>query len=173
MSDLRVVVEMAGDEAAGHGRVLGLLVRDDAGRVIPCSGVIWTGPATDVPIPGVVLWRSELDFGGAEEQVASQLLSVLAAIHRRFMARGAPGAADPPGRISLTPREHTMLEMLSQGLTADAIARRLRITVKTVRKHLEHIYRKLGVHDRLLAVERARSEGLLASWAPAARTSVR
>jgi hypothetical protein len=31
----------------------------------------------------------------------------------------------------------------------------------TVRKHVEHAYDKLGVHDRLLAVERARQEGLL------------
>jgi DNA-binding CsgD family transcriptional regulator len=31
----------------------------------------------------------------------------------------------------------------------------------TVRKHLEHVYRKLGVADRLVAVREARAQGLL------------
>jgi hypothetical protein len=32
-----------------------------------------------------------------------------------------------------------------------------------VHKHLEHLYRKLGVRDRLMAVQRARDAGLLAT----------
>ncbi|MCA0296922.1 MAG: LuxR C-terminal-related transcriptional regulator [Actinobacteria bacterium] len=182
MSDLRVVVEMAGG-GSGNERVRRLVVRDGSGRIIPCSGVIWTR-ADELPALGTdgmgsgggggVLWRSGLDFGGADLRIATQLLSVLASIHRRFVARGVADAQPSPGtEISLTPREHTMLEMLSQGLTADAIGRRLSVTVKTVRKHLEHIYSKLGVHDRLLAVERARAEGLLEPWAPAARAASR
>jgi hypothetical protein len=39
-----------------------------------------------------------------------------------------------------------------------------------VHKHLEHLYRKLGVRDRLMAVQRARDAGVLTRLpAPGAR----
>jgi DNA-binding NarL/FixJ family response regulator len=38
----------------------------------------------------------------------------------------------------------------------------LRISVGTVRKHLENAYSKLDAHDRLLAVTRARAARLIA-----------
>ncbi|WP_199907476.1 helix-turn-helix domain-containing protein [Nocardioides terrigena] len=45
-----------------------------------------------------------------------------------------------------------MLSLLCQGLTQDAIGRRLGCSTRTVEKHLEQIYRTLGVHDRLAAI---------------------
>ena len=45
--------------------------------------------------------------------------------------------------------------------TAVAIGHIRRITTRTVRKHLENIYAKLGKHDRLQAVNYAREIGLL------------
>ena len=62
----------------------------------------------------------------------------------------------------LTPRELTVLGLLVEGLTAGAIARRLTIGERTVQKHLEHAYTKLGVGDRLSAVLRAQHLGLIA-----------
>ena len=55
----------------------------------------------------------------------------------------------------------TILTLLSQGLTAEGLARRLSISPRTVGKHLEHIYRKLDVCDRLMAVQTAHELGLL------------
>ncbi|MHA6796634.1 LuxR C-terminal-related transcriptional regulator [Pseudonocardia bannensis] len=52
--------------------------------------------------------------------------------------------------------------MLAQGLTALAIGRRLAIAERTVHKHLQRTYAKLGVTDRLSAVLRAQRLGLLA-----------
>jgi len=54
-----------------------------------------------------------------------------------------------------------VLRHVGAGLTADAIGHLLRISGRTVRKHLENAYRKLGCHDRLLAVQHARTLGLL------------
>jgi DNA-binding CsgD family transcriptional regulator len=54
-----------------------------------------------------------------------------------------------------------MLRLLAEGLTAESIGRRLGVSRHTVRKHLEHVYRKLGVTDRLVAVREARAQGLL------------
>jgi DNA-binding CsgD family transcriptional regulator len=66
-----------------------------------------------------------------------------------------------PLRVPLTQREHEVLTHVAEGMTAIAIGHVLRISTPTVRKHLEHMYEKLGEHDRLLAVKRARELGLL------------
>jgi DNA-binding NarL/FixJ family response regulator len=57
--------------------------------------------------------------------------------------------------------------LLGQGLLAATIARRLGISPRTVNKHLENIYRKLSVRDRLTAVAVAQSSGIV----PRRRTS--
>jgi DNA-binding NarL/FixJ family response regulator len=61
----------------------------------------------------------------------------------------------------LTERELAVLHLLVEGCTAVAMAHRLGISVRTVQKHLEHVYRKLGVTDRLRAVLAAQRAGLL------------
>lgn len=72
-----------------------------------------------------------------------------------------PGAALPRASVSLTDREMDVLALLAQGLLARSIAQRLLVSERTVHKHLGNLYRKLGVHDRLLAVSRGRELGLL------------
>lgn len=66
-------------------------------------------------------------------------------------------AGDP----RLTPRELAVLRILADGWTAAAIAHRLSISERTIHKHLEHVYSKLCVSDRLSAVIRAQCLGLL------------
>jgi DNA-binding CsgD family transcriptional regulator len=65
------------------------------------------------------------------------------------------------GDFNITSREREVLELLSRGLLATSIASRLSLSPRTVHKHLGNIYRKLGVHDRLVAVGIARQAGLL------------
>jgi DNA-binding CsgD family transcriptional regulator len=85
----------------------------------------------------------------------SDLLRV-AAPHTRTEAETE---ADPsPG---LTEREVEVLRLMAEGLLARTIALRLRISPRTVHKHLGNVYRKLGAHDRLVAVRRAERLGLL------------
>jgi DNA-binding CsgD family transcriptional regulator len=55
----------------------------------------------------------------------------------------------------LTPREREVLCWLATGKTDPDIAALLGISVRTVHKHLEHIYVKLGVETRTAAVMRA------------------
>lgn len=54
--------------------------------------------------------------------------------------------------LGLSPREQQVMELVGQGMTGDAVARRLGCRPRTVDKHLEHIYRKLGVAGRVAAV---------------------
>ncbi len=117
-----------------------------------------------------ILGRSAHDFTDVEVADAAWLMPTLAALHGRF--RWAPEAvpagaevdgSGPPadGGAALSPREVDILALVAQGLTAESIARHRRISPRTVRKHLEHIYAKLGRHDRLTAVARATSLGLI------------
>ena len=59
--------------------------------------------------------------------------------------------------VELTARELGVVLLLGEGMTAVAIAHRLGISPRTVHKHLENIYAKLGVSDRLSAVLRVQS----------------
>jgi LuxR family maltose regulon positive regulatory protein len=62
---------------------------------------------------------------------------------------------------TLTPREMEVLELIAAGDSNQAIADRLVITVRTVKKHTGNIYQKLNASSRIQAVARAREFGLL------------
>lgn len=57
-------------------------------------------------------------------------------------------------RHGLTPREVDVARALSTGAAIDEIAARLGVTVHTVRRHSEQVYRKLGVNTRRQLTER-------------------
>jgi DNA-binding NarL/FixJ family response regulator len=69
--------------------------------------------------------------------------------------RELPADADALG---LTPREHGVLALVEKGKSNAEIARELWITTRTVRKHLEHVYTKLGVNSRTAAAVRLRDD---------------
>lgn len=52
----------------------------------------------------------------------------------------------------LTKREHEILQLISEGNDNKSIAQKFEVTSKTVEKHLDHIYKKLGVTSRTQAV---------------------
>jgi DNA-binding CsgD family transcriptional regulator len=99
-------------------------------------------------------------YGSAERRLAATLAALIDALNVLIHegTATAPHRAEP---ISLTAREQAVLALLGDGLTAVAIAHRLRISSRTVHKHLERTYRKLDVTDRLAAVMVARRLGLL------------
>ena len=63
--------------------------------------------------------------------------------------------------ISLTAREIEVLEQLSKGLKYNAIAENLFLSPGTIRKHVENIYTKLQVHNRLEAIQKAKNNKLI------------
>lgn len=63
--------------------------------------------------------------------------------------------------VVLTDREIAVLEQLAQGLTYQATAENLFISPHTVRKHVENLYGKLQVHNKLQAVAEAKKRKLL------------
>ncbi len=68
----------------------------------------------------------------------------------------APGLVEP-----LTPREMEVLRLIAIGDSNQAIADKLVITVRTVKKHVTNILGKLGASNRTQAAARARELGLV------------
>jgi DNA-binding CsgD family transcriptional regulator len=64
--------------------------------------------------------------------------------------------------VSLTPAEARVLSLLATYRTLAAIGDELGISRPTVKTHVRHIYKKLGVNTRAGAVERAESAGWIA-----------
>jgi DNA-binding CsgD family transcriptional regulator len=67
-----------------------------------------------------------------------------------FLRRRVRRLASNAGGLSC--RERQVLDLVAQGLTGQAVAHRLGCRPRTVDKHLEHIYRKLGVSGRVSAL---------------------
>lgn len=57
----------------------------------------------------------------------------------------------------LTARQRQVLRLAAEGLTDAAIGHRLGCSPRTVDKHLEHIYRRLGVSCRTADIAAARA----------------
>jgi DNA-binding NarL/FixJ family response regulator len=67
------------------------------------------------------------------------------------VAEATPGNAPALGNFHLTPRESDVLNWLGKGKTNRDIAEILGMSPRTVNKHLEHIFVKLGVETRSAA----------------------
>lgn len=113
----------------------------------------------------IVLNRSKLGFAERDRERLELLRPHLAflychacratahAPHAMRAPPRAPSLPDPtPGE--LTVRERDVLQWLACGKTDADIAALLSISPRTVHKHLEHIYVKLGVETRTAAVMR-------------------
>ena len=111
-----------------------------------------------------VLGRQGSDFTDDDLLVAGQVQRALIGLDRhiaivRLLHDQGRGQAHPDA--GLTSRELGILGLTAAGLSTHAIAHRLQCSPRTVHKHLEHLYRKLAVCDRLNAVRVARAWGLI------------
>jgi len=97
-----------------------------------------------------VLNRNGRDFSDRERMLLDLVREPLAALYRHALA-GQRGFAVLP----VTPRERDVLDWLAAGKTDREIAAVLGMSTRTVQKHLQHIYEKLGVETRTAAVMRA------------------
>jgi DNA-binding CsgD family transcriptional regulator len=92
------------------------------------------------------------------------------------IARGIPVPATPATsvdaqalareRFDLTPREHEVLVLLSDGLTNPQIAARLAISPRTVQTYMASILRKLKVPSRVAAARAAHQAGVIPTHHP-------
>jgi PAS domain S-box-containing protein len=69
----------------------------------------------------------------------------------------------PAHHPALTPRQTEILRELQRGRSTRQIAEELHLSPDTVRNHVRHVLKALGVHSRLEAVAVARREHLIAN----------
>jgi DNA-binding CsgD family transcriptional regulator len=79
---------------------------------------------------------------------------------RGFLSEPASPGARPARFAGLSRREEEILEMIAAGLANRLIAQRLHLSDKTVRNHINRIFRKLDVDSRAQAIVMARDAGL-------------
>ena len=107
-------------------------------------------------------------------ELAPQLVRRLAAEDGQA-AGPAPSAPPSPAGSSLdrlTPREREVLRLIARGQTNQEIARRLTVSLSTVKTHVEHIIAKLGASDRTQAAVLAAALGLLTPRPPGSVRSI-
>lgn len=109
-------------------------------------------------------FRGALPREADQRQIDAAIRAVAAGLIVRAPARenGFGAMHENEGHALLTPRELEVLAALAEGMTNKAIARRLDISLHTVKFHVESLFRKLGARTRTEAVakaaERRRSE---------------
>jgi len=114
--------------------------------------------------PTVVLGAGDRDAMGLlpANADASQIDAALRAVAAGLIVRspvaceaGFSQLRESDAQSLLTQRELEVLSVLIEGLTNKAIARRLNISLHTVKFHIESVFRKLGVRTRAEAVAKA------------------
>lgn len=96
-------------------------------------------------------------LNGGAAMNPSIALKTLKLLRNPFVAKDKQELED----VKLTEREIDVLEQLSKGLSYNAIADNLVLSTGTIRKHIENIYRKLQVHNKLEAVQKARRNNII------------
>lgn len=122
--------------------------------------------------------RARIDFTNHEMDVARRIEPLLRAadrhtrsleLHRARLTPAQNKTADHiAASLNLTNRERVVLDLMSEGHTTTAIARRLAVSSRTISKHQQNLYRKLGVADRLKAILIAQRFMLIAPSGPIA-----
>lgn len=111
---------------------------------------------------GIALSRKLMDFTERDRQVAEAVRPHLSYAYRNAMRRlSLRRLFDPDGeqksvellqKLDLTPREAQVLFWLIQGKTSPQISTILEAKPRTIDKHLEHLFVKLGVETRSAAI---------------------
>lgn len=116
-------------------------VQEEAQLLLSCS----TGPGASICI--LAPREHGTPYGSREITLLELLLPHLRPLVTAVY--GPPEAAPPP---TLTRRQVDILELVRLGMANREISRRLGLSEGTVRKHLEHVYARLGVLNRTEAV---------------------
>jgi DNA-binding CsgD family transcriptional regulator len=138
---------------AGH-------IAQDAADVVLADGDCPPGETRPVVTLGGAGHDSSgvLSRDASASQIDAAIRAVAAGLIVRLpdaMDRGFGAMHETEAHALLTPRELEVLAALAEGMTNKAIARRLDISLHTVKFHVESVFRKLGARTRTEAVAKA------------------
>jgi DNA-binding CsgD family transcriptional regulator len=140
-----------GSIAAASGAALDLLgsyFGPSQGATLPPRLAEWLANA---PAPGPLPLRIEGSRGLLTVRASDGDSGTILVLEERCAA-----SAETLRSLGLTRRQSEVLHLLARGSSTQQIATDLFISPQTVRKHVEHIYERLGVHSRAAAVAAAR-----------------
>jgi DNA-binding CsgD family transcriptional regulator len=83
-----------------------------------------------------------------EARRSTRLLQRAASLARSTEDAQTPALVMPDELTPLTAREREIASLAASGLSSDAIARQLFVSVRTVDNHMQHVYQKLGIGSR-------------------------
>lgn len=150
-------------EAAPRARVLMLTVSEDEQDL---AAALRAGAAGYLlkTIEGDALGAAIMRAMGGENVVApemtSKLVTVFQSAHQGAAEAPAPELAQAAPLDGLSPREREILRGIARGASNKEIGRELGIAETTVKIHVQHVLRKLGVASRVQAAVIASEAGL-------------
>lgn len=146
----RVVAE-AGHLVVGTQDTSDVVLADGDGPPGEARPIVSLGGADD-DFPGVL--PRDADAGQIDAAIRAVAAGLI--VRLRGTREGGFGAmGETEAHALLTPREFEVLAALAEGMTNKAIARRLDISLHTVKFHVESLFRKLGARTRTEAVAKA------------------
>jgi DNA-binding CsgD family transcriptional regulator len=158
---LRVAIQAGATTRAWLVGLVAQLQHQIVGSAAEADVVLVDGElAAETSQPVVLLGGGEGDAAGllpadaTAAQIDAALRAVAAGLRVRTAERGFEAMAESRLGPLLTPREIEVLTAVAGGQSNKEIARRLDISLHTVKFHVEAIFRKLGVRSRAEAVAR-------------------
>jgi DNA-binding NarL/FixJ family response regulator len=154
----------------GYPRLEGIPIAKELRRQLPATRMVFCSITDDedtavraLRAGAVGYVRKDLDYGPLSRALRGAVEGE-AAISRRLARRLVEELCrqpEPRPRLrplggELTAREWEVLDLLIEGESTSAIAETLGLALETVRSHIKHVLRKLGVRTRGEAVEIAR-----------------
>ena len=139
---LTVLTELGGPES--QVRTIVLTASEDEQDYVEtvkrgARGIVLKQAATERLLEGIrKVHRGEIWI---DQRVAAEVM--------KAMTRPGPQAGVAGEKALLTPREAEIVTLVTQGFRNKEIAEKLSISEQTVKNHLQNIYDKLGVSDRL------------------------
>jgi DNA-binding CsgD family transcriptional regulator len=164
--ELQAVQRFIGELEMAAGKIdLAALALDEARRL---------ADACDAPYERALTQLSQAELALATGRPAD-VAPLLAAARERFERLGAAPALDRAAAIErqltprsvarsaggLSPRELEVLQLVAKGMTDAEVANALYISPRTVARHLQSVYNKLGVNSRTAATAYAFEHGLV------------
>ncbi|MER7753014.1 helix-turn-helix transcriptional regulator [Kitasatospora sp. NPDC097643] len=120
-----------------HSLPLWLIVVDARLAILPAPG---SGPGGDAPVAAAAVVVRE-----------PALVALVAELFEYFWSAAWPPPELGPGEADLTDRQLTVLRLLAAGLTDAAIARKLELSERTVRRLVAELTAGLGAESRFQA----------------------
>jgi DNA-binding CsgD family transcriptional regulator len=135
---------------------------------LPGPAALRTGTAVIDAIVGVVTTHASVRWlcvnatpiVGPDGTTPVGVVAVGVDITRRH-ERDQSRATGDDAPVSLTAREHQVLQLLAEGCSSRQIAEQLRVSLNTARNYTQRLFRKLDAHSRLEAVAVAIRAGLV------------